>query len=101
MTRNTSHTPNLSAIEDRAIAQSERIAEIRTEMRAEAALNTQRFEQAQIQSATNYMTPRHRRSEREIHLTGESNAGCNDQCFGCGVKRSAHREFGCKRWRVG
>lgn len=96
MSRSTPKTPNISAIEDRAIDRAERMERIRAEMRAEAAQRVERLSIAQSTGtvARSILPPPGRRSDDVEHLI----LG-RDPCARCGTRRDKHDQFGCKRWR--
>ena len=93
-----SRSPNLSAIEDRAIAQSERISEIRAEMRAEAQQHEDRLRMA---ASTGTVVQKPFKAAPFNPFRGKAeNRVSNEICFGCGTRQDKHDEFGCKRWRI-
>lgn len=111
MTRRTSHTPNLSAINISAMDKAERIARIRAEARAEAADRVERLSFAKTMPETasyalprghgsNIAVQRERADNRQRHKDDVENLRTDrDPCPKCGVRADLHAEFGCKRWR--
>ena len=109
---NRHSSPNLSAIEDHAIAQSERAARIRAEMAAEAAERVERLSVAEIQSPhsylpttgapTRHLTADEVRAGRRIARSDDCDSlrVNRDPCPYCGVRADKHGESGCKRWRA-
>lgn len=112
-----SRSPDISAIEDRIISQSERAAKIRAEAAAEALEREQRLQAAQIFSinaiadsenrlarshGSNFAAEAERVLKRRMSESDvESRRTLRDPCVRCGVRADRHAQFGCKRWASG
>lgn len=102
MSRHTSHTPNISAIEDRALEQAERAAAIREEVFAESRERELWLSDARtVTGKPNGRPVTVRRSYADIlaDVTGSIPTG-REPCFACGVRADVHDEFGCGRRKV-
>lgn len=110
MSRRGSRSPDISAIEDRAISQSEKMARIRAEMAEEARERMERLALAQSSETVvqrlarshggNFEAEAERVSRRSRHLDDIENLKVmRDPCPRCGVRADMHAEFGCNRWR--
>jgi hypothetical protein len=96
MSRRTSHTPDLSAIERRSM---ERVERLRAEVFAESAESAERRKLAWPSSSRDAAEiPRFRRSERVI-VESASLFVPRDPCALCGVRGDLHANFGCRTWR--
>lgn len=107
-----SRSPDISAIEDRVISQSERAARIRAEAAAEALEHERRLQVAEVRTAapnnslararshgSNFAAEAERVERRRVHTHDvENQRAFRDPCVRCGVRADRHAEFGCKRW---
>lgn len=112
-----SRSPDISAIEDRIISQSERAARIRNEAAAEAAERERKLQAAQIFSSHamadsdrhlsrshggNFSAEAERVLKRRMSESDVENRRTDrEPCGFCGTRADKHGEFGCKRWRPG
>lgn len=108
-----SRAPDISAIEDRVISQSERAARIRSEAAAEALEYEKRLREAEVRTAApnnsvararshggNFAAEAERVDRRRMRDSDvENQRTLRDPCVRCGVRADKHDEFGCKRWR--
>jgi hypothetical protein len=96
MSRRSSHTPDISAIERRAM---ERVERLRAEVFAESAESAERRKLAWPSSSRDAAEiPRFRRSERAI-VESSSLFVQREPCVLCGVRGDLHANFGCGKWR--
>ena len=92
-----SRSPDISAIEDRIISQTERAARIRAEAAEEARIREERLSNAM---ALTGKPPEVSKYYAPVHAPGRAeNRVSRDPCTFCGVRADKHAEFGCKRWR--
>jgi hypothetical protein len=112
-----SRSPDISAIEDRVISQSERAARLRAEAAQEAQEREMRLWEADLRTAPsknaesrvlnrshggNFAAEAERVARRKnIEILTEARRLDREPCGFCGTRADKHAEFGCKRWRPG
>jgi protein required for attachment to host cells len=113
-----SRSPDISAIEERILAQSERAARIRAEAAAEAQERETRVREAMMQGTVKPDPAPHKSDwsrimkhqtreairdrlerKRESREAAHNGIVLRDPCMACGVRRDLHDALGCKRWR--